>query len=113
MQFDAAGVFQNGGTTTLGPGNITMVGSPYTLTSGTFQGAGTLTGDLQNVGGIVAPGGSAAIGTINVTGAYTQGSTASMTIELASSSSYDILAAGGNTTLDGTLNVSLISAYQP
>ena len=114
MQFDAAGVFQAGGTTTLGPGNIKMNGSPYTLTLGTFQGAGTLTGDLKNVGGNVAPGGSAAIGTINVTGNYTQGaSPASLNIELASPSSYDVLAVGGNTTLDGILNVSLINSYQP
>jgi uncharacterized repeat protein (TIGR01451 family) len=113
IQFDSLGVFQDGGTTTLGPGNITMVGAPYTLTSGKFQGAGTLTGDLSSTGGDVAPGGSGAIGTINITGAYTQGSAAAMTIELASLASYDILAVGGATTLDGTLNVSLISSYSP
>jgi uncharacterized repeat protein (TIGR01451 family) len=113
IQFDAAGVFQNGGTTTLGPGNIKMNGAPYSLTSGEFQGAGTLTGDLDSAGGDVAPGGPGAIGTINVSGNYTQGSAASLTLEAASLASYDILSASGTTTLDGTLNVSLISGYLP
>ena len=91
-----------------------MNGAPYTLTSGEFQGAGTLTGDLMSVGGDVAPGGSGSHRDDQRHRQLHAGHVAaSMTIELASAASYDILAATGTTTLDGTLNVSLIGGYLP
>ena len=105
---------QNSGATTLGPGSI-AVASPLTMTGGELNGTGTLTGDLDNTGGNVSPAGPSAVGTINVTGTYTQRSTGpgTLAIELASASSYDILAVGGTATLDGPLNTSLLGGYQP
>ena len=99
-------------STTLGPGSI-QVGT-LDLNGGVLDGAGTLTGNINNTGGAVAPGGAGAVGTINVaSGTYTQGAGGSMNSELASSSSYDVLAVGGAATLDGTLNVALLSGFQP
>jgi uncharacterized repeat protein (TIGR01451 family) len=103
---------QNSGSTTLGPGNLTMAGSsPLSLIGGTLDGSGTVTGNVDNSGGTVSPGGSNAIGTITVTGTYDQ--TGALSVELAGASSYDQLAVGGATTLDGSSTASLISGYTP
>jgi uncharacterized repeat protein (TIGR01451 family) len=102
---------QTAGTTTLGPGGI-AVSSALQLNGGTMNGAGTLTGDLQN-SATVAPGTPSTTGTINVTGAYTQGSGGALTIKLAGASSFDQVTVGTSATLDGTLNASLINGYVP
>lgn len=109
---------QTAGSTTLGPGNIQDSSplTPLTLDGGTLNGAGTITGDVTNNGGAVAPGGASTIGTINVTGNYVQTTSvgpSELDIELASPSSYDLFAVTGTTTPAGTLNVSLLSGYQP
>ena len=103
---------QTGGATTLGPGSIAVT-LPLLLNGGVLNGAGTLTGNLNNNKGNVAPAGASSVGTINITGSYTQGSGATLATELASASSYDILAVGGSSTLDGTLNVTLLGGYLP
>lgn len=112
MQFDN-GYMQASGATTLGAGNITMNGSPLQLNGGTLDGSGTVTGDVANSGGSIVPGGASAVGTINVTGNYTQGAGANTNVELASLASYDMLNVSGSVTLDGTLNVALLSGFQP
>jgi uncharacterized repeat protein (TIGR01451 family) len=105
------GYTQNSGETTLGPGGISVT-SALQLSGGVLDGAGTLTGDLQNDAN-VSPGGSSNAGTIDVTGNYTQGAGGTLTIELAGASSFDQLAVGGSTTLAGTLDASLINSYVP
>ena len=102
---------QTAGTTTLGLGNIT-VATPMQLSGGVLNGAGTVTADVQNDAN-VAPGSASTTGTINIAGNYTQGSTGTMTIKLGSASAYDVVAVSGVSTLDGTLDVSLINSYQP
>jgi uncharacterized repeat protein (TIGR01451 family) len=99
---------QSAGTTTLGPGNITVT-NPMAINGGTLNGAGTITGNVNNSGGNVSPGNSP--GTIAITGNYTQGSAGSMLIELAGTSAgqFDLLTVSGTVTLDGTLNVTLLS----
>jgi uncharacterized repeat protein (TIGR01451 family) len=98
-------------STTLGLGSI-QVGT-LDLNGGVLNGAGTITGNLNNSGGDVAPGGASSTGTITVTGDYTQGAGASLDIEIASSS-YDVLAVNGSTILPGgTLKVTLLGGYQP
>lgn len=109
LSFDA--LTQNSGSITLGGGNID-VGTTLALNGGTLDGSGTITADVNNSGGNVSPGNSP--GTINITGNYTQGSTGTMTIELAGTGAgqFDQVNVSGSATLDGTLNVSLLS-YTP
>jgi outer membrane autotransporter protein len=67
---------------------------------GTLIGTGTL-GSLRN-DGLVAPGNS--VGTLTVTGDYTQSSTGILEIEIAADGSgADLLAVGGSASLGGTL----------
>src|SRR5581483_9714322 len=96
---------QSSGTTTLGAGNI-KVTNPMLLNGGVLDGAGTITGDLQNNNAEVQPGGSSA-GTINLTGNYTQGSTGKMTIDLDGAGSFDTFTVSGAATLDGTFKANL------
>ena len=105
---------QTGGSTTLAGGGVS--GSvPLTFSGGTLTGAGTITATVSNTGAIVAPGASGA-GILNITGAYTQGPGGSLAIELGgvtAGTQYDQLKVTGVTTLDGTLNVSLVNSYLP
>jgi uncharacterized repeat protein (TIGR01451 family) len=102
---------QSSGTTTLGPGNIT-VATTMQLSGGELNGMGTVTGNVQN-DATVAPGTGLTTCTITVTGNYTQGSGGKLAIDLSGPSAFDALAVGGSTTLDGTLDVALINSYQP
>src|SRR5204863_5584361 len=85
-------------------------------------GFGTITsfggsGDVNNTGGIVAPGASP--GALGINPSYTQGTSGSMNIEISGTtagSGYDqlnVTGAPGTTTLSGTLNVSLLSGFVP
>ena len=73
------------------------------VSGGTIQGTGTLS-SLTTTGGTVAPGNS--IGTLLVSGNYTQGSNAALTIEIVSAGNTDKLQITGNASLNGTLNIS-------
>lgn len=109
---EADGAFsQTAGSTTLGPGNMTS-SNIFNMSGGTLAGAGTFTGDVNNSGGNVTPGSSP--GTLTITGNYTQGSGGTMTIELAgpAAGQFDQVNVSGGVTLDGTLDVSLLS-YTP
>lgn len=68
--------------------------------AGTLQGHGTVTGNVTNSSGTVAPGGS--IGTLTVTGNYTQGSSGTLAIEVSPAAASKI-AVSGIATLNGTL----------
>jgi uncharacterized repeat protein (TIGR01451 family) len=108
--------FQDNGATTLGPGNI-QVATPLDMEGGILDGSGTLTGDLKNSGN-VKPGTATTVGTINVTGAYTSGSSSSssiVTVKIAgpAAGQFDQLNVTGAATLDGTFNGSFINAYTP
>jgi len=96
---------QTAGTTTLGPGNITSA-TTVNLSGGTLNGAGTLTANLQN-DATVAPGSPSTTGTINLIGNYTQGSGGKLSVKLNGSSSFDVLAVSGTSTIDGTFTAAL------
>ena len=78
-------------------GNVTVD------SSGTLRGHGTVGGSVTNdLGGIVAPGGT--IGTLTLGGNYTQGSNSTLSIEV-SPSAASKLEVAGSATLAGTLKL--------
>lgn len=74
-----------------------------------LQGDGTVIGILTNLG-VVAPG--LPVGTLILTGNYSQAASGTLQLALAGTSSYDRLQASGSALLNGTLDVSLDS-YTP
>ena len=105
------GFTQQAGTTTLSGGTLAVGSSQVTLSGGTLTGSGTIAGNLFNAA-IVSPG--APIGTLLVTGAYTQTSAGVLNIDLGGAtagSAYDQLIVNGAVTLDGTLNVDEINGF--
>lgn len=82
--------------------NGTVVGDTI-LEHGSFlMGNGLFTGNVDNKSGFVSPGNS--IGTINITGDYTQGKNSVLEIEFDNNSS-DKLIVSGTANLDGTLKM--------
>ncbi len=110
-----AGYTQNSGSTTLGPGAIS-VASPNTfdMEGGFLDGNGTLTADIDNYGEI-KPGTTSAIGTINITGNYNSGPPSIVTVKLAgpSAGQFDQVTITGSATLDGTFNATFLGGYIP
>jgi uncharacterized repeat protein (TIGR01451 family) len=105
---------QSSGVTMLEGGSIATSGNPLTFNGGSLQGVGTISGNVVNTGGTVAPGSSAGI--LHLVGNYTQGLAGSLDIQLGGAdpgSGYDVLDVSGSVTLSGTLNISLINSYTP
>lgn len=67
--------------------------------------------DLNQQGGVLAPGRS--IGSTTIYGNYTQAQAGTLEIELASLSSYDQVIVHGNADLEGTLLVKFLGGYAP
>ena len=63
----------------------------------------------------MSPGGIGDTGTLAITGAYTQGASATLAIELGglAPSQFDRLLVGGAANLSGSLNVLLIDGFTP
>ena len=103
------GYTQNGGVTTLGPGNLS---SPTVVINvGILNGVGAITGNVTNNANF-NPGTSP--GAVTITGNYTQSSTGVMNVELngtTAGTTYDQVNVSGNATLDGTLNATV--GYSP
>lgn len=95
------------GTTTLNAGTLFVNGSIITavnVNGGTFGGNATITGDVTNSGGTLSPGTS--IGTINITGNYTQGAGGTLVLEINANGTSDLLNITGNANVGGTLLIS-------
>lgn len=100
------------GTTTVGGGRLevgdashdsaVLGGNVSVGAQGVLGGHGTILGDVAN-GGTVSPGGS--IGTLSVSGNYTQASTATLAIEV-SPTAASLLKVSGSANLDGTLAIT-------
>src|SRR5205085_9363012 len=102
-----------GGDAFLNGGQITTDGIMI-IQGGTLQGAGTITGTVNN-NSTVSPGISGA-GVLNITGQYIQQPGATLNIEIGGTSAgtqYDQLQVGGAATLDGTLNLTTINGFTP
>jgi autotransporter-associated beta strand protein len=96
-------------------GGAFATGSTLIFAGGELLGAGTITGNVNNTGATVRPGGTGAAGTLTITGAYTQGTGGMLAAELGGTGGgqFDVLSAGTGTTLDGTLNIANISGFTP
>ncbi|HTP08782.1 MAG TPA: hypothetical protein VMP08_11050, partial [Anaerolineae bacterium] len=105
---------QNSGVTMLNGGSLAGSSAPLNFYGGTLQGAGTIYGNVANIGGTASPGMSP--GVLHIAGNYTQGPTGTLNIELGgviSGTQHDLLDVTGATSLSGTLNVSLINSFTP
>jgi fibronectin-binding autotransporter adhesin len=107
---------QSGGTTTLLTGTSSLAlasGHAFDLNGGTLQGIGTLMGNLVNGGGTVLPGSAGSIGTLTVTGNYSDPFGGNLDINISGVGS-SILDVGGTANLTGTtLDVSLLDGFIP
>ncbi|MEX2092403.1 MAG: hypothetical protein WD971_06980, partial [Pirellulales bacterium] len=95
------------GTLSLANGGTVSSGGPVSVgASGTVTGNGTVVGTLSNAGA-VAPGQS--VGSLTLTGEYSQSVTGKLQIELAGTSAgeFDTLSISAQATLAGTLDVEL------
>lgn len=106
------GLTQNSGFTQFKGGNLSA--PTFALHGGKIGGIGTLMGNLQNDGGIVAPGFSP--GTIVINGNYTQSATGALDMEiggLTAGTQYDQLVVNGTMTFGGTLNIAQYNGFTP
>jgi hypothetical protein len=92
------------GTTSIESGTVT-VGDQF-VNQGAVFGFGTINGDVTNAGMLSA-------GNLTVNGNYTQTATGQLSLRLRGADNFDQLIVTGFATLDGTLNLTLASGYQP
>lgn len=107
------GLTQTAGDLMLDGGDLSS-SSWVTINGGTLSGDGTITGNVRVDGGTLACGASP--GAITIDGNYTQGSSGTLYAELAgltAGTQYDQLTVTGTATLDGTLEVDMIDAFDP
>ncbi|MDQ7248678.1 autotransporter outer membrane beta-barrel domain-containing protein [Dongia sedimenti] len=88
--------------------NGTLTSPAVTMAvGGTLAGTGTIIGTVINNGN-VAPGNS--IGTLNITGPYTQAGGSTLTVEVDSGGASDLLAVTGAATIQPNATVSVLAA---
>ena len=105
---NSTGDLETAGTTTI---DGTLDVANLEIIGGTLEGIGTINGNVQN-GATVEPGD--APGTLTINGNYTQDSVGILNIDLGGyPSPFRQLAISGTASLDGTLNVNLVSGYSP
>lgn len=98
------------GTTTVSEGGLIINGSlggdVDVEANGTLKGNGTIGTGANTVtnSGTVAPGTS--IGTLTISGDYTQSSTGNLEVEIAGDGSTDLLSVTGTATLNGTVTIA-------
>jgi fibronectin-binding autotransporter adhesin len=92
-------------------GTKLQLGNTLLLKAGTLRGSGTVSGSVENTGGVVKPGESP--GTLTLTGNYLQGAGGRIEIEVAGTGvgQYDRLALGGSATLGGTLALNPTAGF--
>jgi len=105
---------QTAGTTTVN-GALTMLSNgDVDLQGGALNGTGSISGDVANSGGSVAPGLSA--GMLSITGDYTQTAGGSLDVEIGGftpGTEHDLLAVTGDAALAGTVSITLINGFVP
>lgn len=106
---------QTAGTLLLQGGGVSN-GNALLLQGGTIEGAGTISGSVNNTGGTVAPGTSSdSSATLAITGSYTQAAAGALAVDLGGTEAgtFDVLSVGGGATLDGTFRVALVDSFTP
>ena len=110
----APGYIQTGGSTILAGGTL---GAPIVnLDGGALSGSGSVIANVDNTAGQINPGAAGTAGVIAITGNYTQGASNVLSIDiggLIAGSQFDQLSISGTATLNGTLNVGLITPFLP
>ncbi len=106
------------GVTNVNGGTLIVSGSlanDVNIASGaTLSGTITIGGSVFN-SGTVQPGGSGAVGTLTISGNYTQTASGTLAVEVGgiNGSDFDQLLVSGVITLDGALNATLINSFVP
>ncbi len=101
---------QTAGTTSLSNGNL-VLGSSLNLQAGVLTGNGSISGNVQNAG-TIRPGGVGGIGTLSISGNYTQTAVGVMALDLAVGG-FDQVQVTGTATLAGTLRVTALAGFNP
>ncbi|NNM27584.1 MAG: hypothetical protein HKO59_16670 [Phycisphaerales bacterium] len=116
---DAAGAvastvtIQSGGTLTVEAGADLTATTIAVEAGGTLAGAGALAANVVNHG-TVAPGDN--LGTLTITGNYTQETSGTLAIEVdgyTASTQHDVLAVSATAALDGELSVTTLGSFTP
>ncbi len=108
----------SGGSTRLDGGTLALLGANSLLdiqAGGQFAGLGLITGAVSNAGTLNV-GGQGLIGTLAVTGSFTQLAAGTTNINIggkSTASQFDQLAISGAAVFDGLLNVNLINGFTP
>jgi len=102
-----------GGSATVGAASPAAVPGALRINSGgSLLGFGTVTGNVLNAGGVVAPGGDP--GTLAIHGNFEQDAgLLPIHISAATSGSYDSLSVSGSATLGGSIEVDFVNGYAP
>ncbi len=111
---------QAGGVIDLQDVQLSVPATPLralTLDGGRLQGTGTITGDVINNAGVLAPGSSSVPGTLEIAGRYTEAAGARLAFRVggAATGEYDELLLSdpfGTAALAGTLAVQRFGSYQ-
>ncbi|WP_228052017.1 beta strand repeat-containing protein, partial [Sphaerospermopsis aphanizomenoides] len=106
------GYTQTAGITRLSGGSLTFDGSNFlNLQGGNLTGIGTITGNVNNSGGQINPGNT--IGTLNITGDYSQSGTGTLNLELSSATTFDKFNISGAADIGGILKLNLTGGFTP
>ena len=107
------GLTQSAGSMLLNGGSF--AGTIITLTGGKMAGTGGVAANVVSNGGIIAPGGSGVVGTISVTGSYTQTAGGTLEVDLAGTGAgqFDVLAVSGSASLAGVLDITNTGGFSP
>ncbi|MBL9118713.1 MAG: hypothetical protein JNL80_02220 [Phycisphaerae bacterium] len=110
-----AGQFAQSDGRTIAEGTISATGTPaFAFTGGEVIGDGVLTGSTSNTGAVVRPGpdDESLVGTLDITGTYTQGTEGILAVDLAVGGN-DRLAITGSANVAGKLFVSFVDGFTP
>ena len=91
-------------------GTLTGNGTLLNNTSGFLGGSGTISGNFVNSGMASAGDG---VGTLNITGSFTQTATGTLGVEIDSATNYDKLNVTGTAALNGSLKAVFTGGYVP
>ena len=104
-----------GGTTSVASGQ-TLASGALSITGGTLGGTGTVNAAVANNSGTVSPGNGSGLGVLTITGAYSQGGSGTLAIELngtTAGTDFGQLHAEGTTTLGGNVSLTDGSNFIP